>query len=836
MQRSRLAGSVLASVAVSLGFAIGVVEAAPAALSREGKALLRIRVATDASEEVRRSAADLARLLGRMGGAEFAVTAEAAADGREIVLGRAAAFPDLAREVAWDAKDIAGREQYLLRADAAGVRLLGATDTAVDEAMWDFLYRLGYRRYFPGANWEIVPPARDLSVELNVVTRPDYFTRVIWFGYGAWDYNAAPYREWQRANRMPGRFRLSSGHAYDNILRRNAALFKAHPEYLGLWKGERTSSKFCVSNPDLRKAVAVWAVNEFRSNPDLDSISMEPSDGGEWCQCPECAAIGSVSDRAITLANEVARAVRAEAGEKYIGLYAYNEHSPPPQRVRVEPNVVVSAATGFIRGGYTYEQLLEGWGQAGGKYLGVREYYTLGGRDLPGRERASRLTYLCDTIPRFHSKGARFLSAESADNWGPCGLGYYIASRLMWDVKEAGRVDAHVEEFVTNCFGAAAGPMRAFYTLINVGPSPLTSDDLVGRMYRLLAEAREKSGDAAVRARLTDLVLYTRYVEAFRDYSNAPAKSRQEAFEFLIRHAYRMRKTMMVHVKGLYRDLPNRDRSVKVPADCAWNVPAPKNPWKSDEPFSDAEIEAFLKQGTAKHALLDFKPVSFSEELVPPAGLTLGPGPSAQPDGLPMRGRRTFYLWVAKAPGEVRLTVTAGLIAHYRDRGAAKLTLYPVNDELGRVASEAAVPPDGQPREVLLATQFDGLHRLEVTDGNDMTQVNWPAGFPMVLEASLESRPSLSRRWTLYFYVPAGTREVGGYANADGVMETPDGKKVFTFPTAEGFFRVPVPPGQDGRLWRLRQVGGGVYLMTVPPFLARSAEEMIVPKEILAKP
>jgi len=712
------------------------------------------------------------------------------------------------------------------------VCLLGATDTAVDYAVWDFLYRLGYRRYFPGERWEIIPPARDLAIELDVVTRPDYFTRVIWYGYGLWDYNAAPYREWQRANRMPGSFRLSTGHAYDHFIRRNPQIFKEHPEYLGLWEGERKSSKLCISNPGLRQAVANWAVQEFRANPGMDSISMEPSDGGQWCQCAGCAALGSVSDRAVTLANAVAAAVREQVGERYVGIYAYSEHSPPPERVRVDPNVIVSAATAFIRQGFTFDRMLEGWGKAGGRYLGVREYYTLGGRDLPGRDRGGNVAYLRETLPRFHARGARFMSSESGDNWGPCGLGYYIASRLLWDVKEADRVEAHVEEFITNAFGSAADPMRRFYALINTGPRPLISDDLVGRMYRLLAEARAASKDPAVRGRLDELVLYTRYVEAFRDYNNAPAKTRQDAFEFLIRHSYRMRKTMMVHVKALYRDLPSRDRSVRVPADCAWNVPAPRNPWKSDEPFTETEIASMLKEGIARHGLLDFTPVSFSEDLVPGGGLS-APGGAVQAEGLPMRGRRTFYLWIEKAPAQVKLTVTAGMIAHYRDRGPAKLTLYPLNDEFGKPSAEAAVPPDGQAREVLLDTTFEGLHRLEVSDGNDMTRVNWPAGLRMVLDASLEARPTISQRWTLYFYVPPGVREIGGYASAQGSVETPEGRAAFEFPKREGFFRIPVPEGQDGKLWRLRQIGGGVYLMTVPPFLARSAEEMLLPKELV---
>ena len=49
----------------------------------------------------------------------------------------------------------------------------------------------------------------------------------------------------------------------------------------------------------------------------------------------------------------------------------HNEHSPPP-RLKVHPRVVVSVATGFIRGGYTVDQLLDGWHRQGAA-LGIRE-------------------------------------------------------------------------------------------------------------------------------------------------------------------------------------------------------------------------------------------------------------------------------------------------------------------------------------------------------------------------------------------------------------------------------------------------------------------------------
>ena len=44
--------------------------------------------------------------------------------------------------------------------------------------------------------------------------------------------------------------------------------------------------------------------------------------------------------------------------------------------VKVHPNVVVSLATAFIRGGYTIDQMFDGWSQRA-KVLGIREYYSV---------------------------------------------------------------------------------------------------------------------------------------------------------------------------------------------------------------------------------------------------------------------------------------------------------------------------------------------------------------------------------------------------------------------------------------------------------------------------
>src|SRR5262249_23458403 len=159
-------------------------------------------------------------------------------------------------------------------------------------------------------------------------------------------------------------------------------------------------------------------------------------------------------------------------------------------------------------------------------------------------------------------------------------------------------------------------------------------------------------------------------------------------FEALVRHGYRMRTTMMVHAKALYRDLAARDKSVSVPKEAAWNVPEGKNPWKSSAPFTPEEGEALLKDGIARHPLFDFTPVAFSDDLRPATALKLPDGPTGT-FGLYSRGQRTYFTWVAEAPATLSLRVKGGLV--YTNRGDVKLTLTPVDDVEGKPAAQASV-------------------------------------------------------------------------------------------------------------------------------------------------
>lgn len=735
-------------------------------------------------------------------------------------------------------KTIADREAYLLRSHAQGVYVIGATELAVQHAVWDLLHRLGYRQFFPGRTWEVVPNRKTLEIAVDEVERPDYLNRRIWYGFGTWDYNREPYAEWCRHNRTASAFGLHVSHAYEGIIRKNKHVFDAHPEFLGLLDGRRESSKLCIGNPALRELVVQHALRYFQEDPNRDSISMDPSDGGGWCECDKCAALGSITDRALTLANQVAEAVNREFDDKYVGMYAYNYHSPPPS-IRVHPNVIISIATSFIKGGYSLDELISGWSRQGAT-TGMREYYAVfpWDHDLPGRSRGSDLTYLQRTIPEFYAKGARFMSAESSDNWGCNGLGYYVASRLLWDVDEAESMDHMVEDFLTRAFGPAKEPMGRFYELIDGAHSPPLCDDLIGRLYRQLNAARQMADTPQVRERIGHLILYTRYVELYHQYSNSSGELRQAAFENLVRHGYRMRTTMMVHAKALYRDLAGRDKKVNIPEAAAWSVPEPKNPWKSSEPYVESEILTFLEKGIAGHDLRNFEPTRFTRDLVPATPLEL---PQVRVDSCSITGRgvQTFYTWVDEAPARIELRVTGGLIAHYRNRGNAKVDLWKIRESPSWEHIEVPVShgesaPDGVERLLRLESQYTGLHKITVSDGQDMTKIAWDPATPMTVVSSLDAPAAIAGSWSMYFYVPRKTELVGLYARGSGTLLDGVGNPVMMFDGKKaGFYGIKVPPGQDGTIWKFHKNTGVKRLVNIPPCLAVDPAGLLLPREVV---
>jgi len=830
--------SVVAAIILS-GLLLPLVRASTAVetpLAGNGQARHLIITGSHAGVDVRAAAQTLADYLGRISQTTFVVTNGNGTTG--IAVGTMNDFPELKLGQELNAPEPARREQYLLRSHTNGVYVVGATELAVRHAVWDLLYRFGYRQYFPGAHWEIVPTIPDLRIAVEANETPDYYFRHIWYGFGPWDHAREPYERWRQRNRMISGFGLHTGHAYEAIIRANQAAFDAHPEYLGLVNGQRTSTKLCIANPGLRQLVVNYVLKQAAANPAANTISLEPSDGGGWCECADCAKLGSITDRAVLLANEAAAALVAQHPQMYVALYAYNQHALAPT-IRVHPHVIISIATKFRPAGVTTEQGLEQWRTQGGNLLGIREYFSvfLWDRALPGGARAADLGLITRTIPAFHASGARFMSAEAADSWGPNGLGYYIAARLLWDTAEAAQSAALIEDFITRCFGDARAPMQKFFELLNGTTPARMSDSLLGTMYRLLAEAGKQTSDPAVRARLDDLLLYTRYVDLFQRFDVLAGAERQTAFETLMRHTYRMRETMMVDVRALYRQYWKRAGRVQIPENARYTVPEPTNPWKSSQPFTRAELDAMLTDGLARRPVTEIAPVTFSRDLVPVTALQPPRVDSFVPVGR-SRNLQRFYTWITDTAQPVRLTASSTLVGRPAEPRVAVAQLWQVSPATNTLVVAVPIPADQARHAIELPASERGLHFVEITAPRMSTQLDWPAGQPMTVALSHDSQPVVfAGRATWWFYVPQGTREVGGYqfpgGDARSVIRDGAGNVVQQLQAAAGYFRVPVQGEQAGRFWKIENAACRVLLLTVPPLLARIPAELLLPREVV---
>lgn len=436
------------------------------------------------------------------------------------------------------------------------------------------------------------------------------------------------------------------------------------------------------------------------------------------------------------------------------------------------------------------------------------------------------------------------MTSEASDNWGCNGLGYYFASRALWDLDETKHRNEIVDDFLEKSFGPAKEPMRKFYALIDGSnkKAQLVFEDQLAKMFRHLGEAQSSTGiDKAIQGRINDLTLYTRHAELYDRYRNTKGKERQAAYEAMIKHAYRIRGTFMVHSLGLYRDVDKRDKAITVPENAKWPVAEADNPWKSSEPFSNDEIAAILGSGIANHqpVKLDFEPREFSDEnlvlLTSERDFSnLQPGKAET-----ARGMRSWFTVVEKAPAEIQLNITGGLIVGYRDRGNVKVQVWKLGgaSETGErktlVAEDASVPPDGNERTVKLKVKEPGTYRIDLNDGSDLTRVTWPEGQRMSWKMSLDDHPhSMSGRWHLYFYVPKGTKRIGIYSAAGGgQLLQPDGEKALELKTSSGgFLSAEVPTGMDDQLWKVTNVAGKICLLNVPPFLAKSAAQLVIPQ------
>lgn len=716
-----------------------------------------------------------------------------------------------AKQIGLKDADIGARQGYSISTSSNAIRIQGASLQGLRNGCADFLYHLGLRHYLPGGKWSVVPEDPNAVFRWTILESPDFYTR-----------HVSPVRsedevEWCEFNRAAG-FGLYTSHVFQAIYRKNKKLFDKHPEYLALVDGKRVSDKFCISNPEARKVIIQFVLGYFKLHPDADSCSIEPSDGGNWCTCEECKKIGSPSDRMAFLSEECSTALDAEYPGKKVAFYAYFFHSPPPKRP-VGKNTIVSVATAITTGGFSIEELLKGWKNAGAE-LGIRDYGAvfLWTWELPGAGGVTNLKKYAANKKQYYEFGARYYIDNMTLGWGAPGLGYYINSRCAWNVGEGDKIDSLVNEFLMLLFGPARDVMRSFYAQLDGGRKTLLSEDVIGRMYRALDQAYELAGnDEKIAARLDDLAILTRYSELTMKWRQKPSDmvNLNSLEEFLFANQSSNMFSFARAISGIKRLLKNH----KV------------NP-RPEREVSRKELRETVKRGIEENSLIPFETVAFDENTLRPVETKAA---ISAPSIFEMRGNRSLLLYLTKPE---TFKAVNGLIKHYRNRGNLKIELYKIGapedsdlpgDNETLVWNDESVPPDGVERVLTLPVKSAGLYRLTVNDGQDRSRLTFSPELPVVFNTQ-SSQQNLSGN--CFFFVPKGTETIGFYTACRGLLSSPDKAIRFNLRTAgPGYHAIPVPQGMDGKIWCIEGMSGVLTLLTVPPFLACSESSLMIPSE-----
>jgi hypothetical protein len=457
----------------SFGFWNAIGQAASSVvLAKDGIAQLPILAGS-----VKQPVEELRQYLASISGAEVKV--EQAREGTDgIHVGLASDFP-------WrtfDGVDQLGGEGFLVQSDGRNLFLIAREPAGVRHAVATLLHSLGCRWYFPGKAWEVVPQRKTISGSWDERQLPSFgLQRKVWYGFGGSAVCARDLAEWERHNRMGGPIPITIGHTWHGLDPK--ADFQKHPDWFALVGGQRKASKPCYSHPDVvRRAIESSLAQAARGTP---MISMTPPDGLGYCECERCMAvcqggksyqehgttfarrpdgvlINVTSENLFRFVNQVATAVAAQYPKTLIGCYAYSAYSHPPS-FSLHPNIFLQTTTAFRRTPLTLNEQLDAFHKIGVQ-SGIRGYFSVYQWDwdypaITGGDLS--LPRLVNDLRFYQKSNVQSVNGESSCNWGPRGLGYYVASRLMWNVREDPK--ALIADFYDNAFGPAALPMERYY-------------------------------------------------------------------------------------------------------------------------------------------------------------------------------------------------------------------------------------------------------------------------------------------------------------------------------------------------------------------------------------
>jgi hypothetical protein len=729
-----------------------------------------------------------------------------------------------------------GIEAFSIDADGVTVKILGNSNMAAGHGVFTYLDKLGYRFYFANPDWHITPANPNLFFKWNIISKPAFHHRRIWYGYGTGSKKAdEDYNFWVKANRLGGSINAYFGHAYEDIAFRNRDTFAKNPEwaYPPLKKGALPYDiKFDMANEDLVQFVIRDVERRIETSlknktADHKMISMGPSDGPGTCNTPECQKLGTITDRVFYLVNRVAKAVRRKYPSTMIGCLAYGEYSPAPTK-NLEPNVFVGITTAFNSSKYSVEQLTDQWRKKGAT-VGIYDYFSwyAWDFDVPGQSLASKTKQLIESIKKYYNKGAKAYEAESSIGWISKGLGYYLASKYMWDIKSDG--EALKNEFFKLCFGKAELIMKKLWNSWENYSFSIIRDNYLAVWIDNVLEAEKLEQSDAVKKRLFQIKSYLHYLSLYKQYM---AYKTEASLIALLNYGYRKLDDGSVSGYPAFWELGNRSgfKDMGYVENAKWKT--------NSTPILVSEMSQLLANDRNR-----LKVTEKVKEYEPIQQFINVPNIKKYSNLFTDSSRADNAFWMTNEwVIQIKNKGAGNYIDFTGDFIADPTVVKPIKISIYRYAPLGKVT-DLQPLlyyEYKTTKVKERISLLQLSSGyytmiiEDPVKVFRFACSPDI-NYSAVMRPGKDINCTALFhaflYVPEGVQKFNVIKTGSLEMVTPSGRSVILAKEKAEDAQVTVQNGEAG-LWRIKLLSSKLFVEGIPAYLGTSAMQMLIPAGI----
>ncbi len=435
--------------------------------------------------------------------------------------------------------------------------IMGGDRTGALYGVYALLEHLGVRWYGPGDTGRVLPELQTLELEnIDIKHTPGFITRGFW---ARDDRGHADFFDWMARNRINlwsygqpekaalkkrGIGFLTGGHQIQQRFLNAHEAFpyqlneqpfphshefagdrngdgvisysEAHPEWYGIKNGQRDfdmsykyGTNFCSSNPSAVRELSKNFIHDLIQGQwsKADMINFWMSDVGHWCECENCQALGTPTDRMLLLLHQVRGEMNSAQQQGYLQrdiiltapAYLETRRAPQqslPDNFDYQHNIMTffpiercyshafnDASCTDIN--HHHNQDLLSWMDGEHRYykgtMFFGEYYNI---SLLASLPIIFTRVMSRDLPYYHQLGLRHMHYMHAEthNWGTMLLTNYLFAKMLWNPRLD--VEASLGELYVRYYGGqVADDMQLFYKHLELALSSMKTIRWAGKSF-----------------------------------------------------------------------------------------------------------------------------------------------------------------------------------------------------------------------------------------------------------------------------------------------------------------------------------------------------------------